>query len=222
MAAEAVQYPISLAVEDYLPVLLTVAGVLLLRRALPGRPGIGVAAALIGAGGFAKATAKFIAAADGPELPWLRDLLFPLLTLGFGVLCLVVGGAREGRVPRWLAYLVPGLTALCAVGALLARDPIPMLVSTTVFATLTGIYLIAMARARGDGRTAALFGAQLLVFFLLGPLASRPDQTVALQWVEQLCNTTAQVAFCVAAWRLSSGRATVDDQVVADDEAGLR
>ncbi|WP_067814576.1 hypothetical protein [Nocardia inohanensis] len=194
-------YPVSLAVEDFAPVLFTTAGVLLLSRILTPARAV-PAAALIGAGGSAKATAKLIAATGGPDLPWLRDLLFPLLSLGFGLLCLALGRQRTGETPRWMLLLVPGLIMLCGLGAILAADPIPLLVSTTVFATIAGVHLIALARARGDTATAALFGTQLLVFFILGPLASRPDQTVALQWVEQLCNTAAQAAFLLAAWRL--------------------
>ncbi|WP_194818169.1 hypothetical protein [Nocardia sp. XZ_19_385] len=213
------EYPISLAVEDFVPVVLTTTGVLLLRRPLAStgvRQGVVVAATLIGTAGFTKATAKLIAATGGPDLPWLRNLLFPLLTLGFGVLCLVAASARIGRVPPWLGYLVPGLTAACALGAILAHDPIPMLLSTTVFATLTGSQLILMARARGDNIAAGLFGTQLLVFFLLGPLASRPDQTVTLQWIEQLCNTAAQAAFLIAAWRLSAATvaAPTDEELI--------
>ncbi|MEV0248664.1 hypothetical protein AB0H76_18835 [Nocardia sp. NPDC050712] len=200
----AVDYPVSLAVEDFVPVLLTTGGVVLLRRLVAPGWGVAVAAVLIGLGGGTKATAKLVAALGGPDLPWLRSLLFPLLTLGFGLLCLELARLRAGTVPAWLGYLVPGLTVVCAVSAVLARDPLPMLVSTTVFATLTGIWLITLARARGDTVAAALFGLQLLGFFVLGPLAARPDQTVTLQWIEQLSNTAAQAAFLIAAWRLTA------------------
>ncbi|MEU4411644.1 hypothetical protein [Nocardia salmonicida] len=204
MSTDAIDYPISLAIEDFAPVLFTTAGVLLLRRVLGGGPAPVAAAVFIGAGGLAKAGAKLIAAADGPALPWLSEMLFPLLTLGFALLCTAAARTRTGTSPRWLRYLVVGLIVACGVGALLARDSIPMLVSTTVFATITGIYLIGIARDRGDTVAAGLFGVQLLSFYVLGPLASRPDQTVTLQWIEQLCNTAAQAAFLAAAWRLAA------------------
>ncbi|MFE9783922.1 hypothetical protein ACFYO7_00915 [Nocardia salmonicida] len=203
MSTAALDYPISLAIEDFAPVLFTTAGVLLLRRVLGGGPAPVAAAAFIGAGGLAKAGAKLIAAADGPAPPWLSELLFPLLTLGFALLCTAAARTRTETSPRWLRYLVVGLTVVCGLGALLAHDAIPMLVSTTVFATISGIYLIGIARDRGDTVAAGLFGVQLLSFYILGPLASRPDQTVALQWIEQLCNTAAQAAFLAAAWRLA-------------------
>lgn len=196
-------YPLSLAIEDFAPVLLTTCGVLLLRR-LTGGGWVVVAAGLIGTGGFAKAAAKLVVAADGPDLPWLRGMLFPLLTLGFALLYVELTRTATGRIPRWLVILAPGLTAACAVGAVLAAETLPMLVSTTVFATLTGIHLIGLARQRGDTVAAALIGVQLLAFFALGPLASRSDQSVALQWAEQVCNTAAQAAFLIAAWRLSA------------------
>ncbi|MQY28359.1 hypothetical protein NRB56_39430 [Nocardia sp. RB56] len=198
-----VDYPISLAVEDFVPVLLTTGGVLLLARRCPG-PRIVVAAALIGAGGFAKATAKLIAAAGGPDLPWLRDMLFPLLTVGFALLYLSLTRDSAHRRLRGAAALT--VVALCAVAAVLAGGPLPMLMSTTVFATLTGIHLIGLARRDGDRTAAVLIGSQLTAFFVLGPLGSRPDQTVVLQWAEQLCNTAAQAAFLVATRRLTAAR----------------
>jgi len=195
-------YPLALAVEDFAPVLLTTCGVLLLRR-LTGSGGVVLAAALIGTGGFAKATAKLVVAAGGPDLPWLRGMLFPLLTLGFALLYAELRRAATGRLSRGFIIPTVALIAVCAVAAILAADTLPMLVSTTVFATLTGIHLIRLARRRGDNLSAALIAAQLLAFFVLGPLGARPDQTVALQWTEQLCNTAAQTAFLIAAYRLA-------------------
>ncbi|WP_194824413.1 hypothetical protein [Nocardia sp. XZ_19_231] len=216
MSTAAIDYPLSLAIEDFAPVLFTTAGVLLLRRVLGGGPAPVAAAVFIGAGGLAKATAKLVAAAGGPDLPWLSEMLFPFLTVGFGLLCLAASRTKTDTSPRWLRYLVVGLTAVCALGALAARDSIPMLVSTTVFATITGIYLIGIARDRGDTVAAGLFGVQLLSFYVLGPLASRPDQTVTLQWIEQLCNTAAQAAFLAGAWRLAAATA-VSEKAVATE-----
>lgn len=201
----------ALAVEDFVPVLLTLAGVCLLSRYTGARhrPGVLLAAALIGAGGLAKAVWKLIVALGGPDLPWLELMLFPLLTAGFGLLARVLTARPDGSAPGWIPPLVIGLSALCAGGAVLAGSTSPLLVSTTVFATLCGVHLIMAARRRGDVTAAALFGVQLLGFFVLSPLAARPDQTIALQWVEQLSNTAAQGAFAVAAFRLGRTRQEV-------------
>ncbi|MFC8529834.1 hypothetical protein [Nocardia sp. NPDC057227] len=193
-------YPVSLAVEDFVPVVFTTCGVLLLRR-VTGTPGTIAAAALIGAGGFAKATAKLVVALDGPDLVWLRSALFPLLTLGFALLYLEL--TRNPGISRTRAAIAAAVTGVCAVAALLVADALPMLVSTTVFATLTAVRLIGLARSRGDTLAAVLFGAQIAVFFVLGPLGARADQTVALQWIEQLTNTAGQAAFLLGAVRLA-------------------
>ncbi|MEV4187307.1 hypothetical protein AB0J28_38355 [Streptosporangium canum] len=204
-------YPVALAAEDFVPVVLTVTGVCLLGRYTGARhrPGVLLAAALIGAGGLSKAVWKLIVALGGPDLPWLELMLFPLLTAGFGLLAWILTARHDGSAPGWIPPLVIGLPALCAGGAVLAGSTLPLLVSTMVFATLSGVHLILAARRRGDTLAAALFGVQLLGFFVLSPLAARPDQTVALQWVEQLSNTAAQGAFAVAAFRLGRTRQEV-------------
>ncbi|ACZ89326.1 hypothetical protein [Streptosporangium roseum] len=204
-------YPVALAAEDFVPVVLTVTGVCLLGRYAGDRhrPGVLLAAALIGAGGLSKAGWKLIVALGGPDLPWLELMLFPLLTAGFGLLAWILTAHHDGSAPGWIPPLVIGLPALCAGGAVLAGSTLPLLVSTMVFATLSGVHLILAARRRGDLLAAALFGVQLLGFFVLSPLAARPDQTVALQWVEQLSNTAAQGAFAVAAFRLGRTRQEV-------------
>ncbi|WP_040794911.1 hypothetical protein [Nocardia higoensis] len=197
------EYPLSLAIEDYVPVVLTTCAVLLLRR-ITGSGRAAVAAGLIGAGGLAKATAKLVVAAGGPDLPWLRGALFPLLTLGFALLYVDLVGAATGRIRPRLLVGALALIAVCAAGAAVLGDALLMLVSTTVFATLTGIHLIRLARRRGDGLSAALIGLQLTAFFVLGALGARPEQPIALQWVEQLSNTAAQAAFLLAVVRLTS------------------
>lgn len=196
----ALDVPVALAVEDFVPVVFTTGGVLLLRR-VTGTPGTIAAAALIGAGGFAKAGAKLILALDGPDLVWLRSALFPLLTLGFALLYLEL--TRSPGFARARVALVVALTGGCAIAALLVADVLPMLVSTTVFATLTAARLIGLAGSSGDTPAAVLFGAQIAVFFVLGPLGAKEDQTVALQWIEQLTNTAGQAAFLLGALRLS-------------------
>ncbi|MQY24101.1 hypothetical protein [Nocardia macrotermitis] len=203
-----VNYPIPLAVEDFAPVLLTAVGVLLLRRTVPDRrTTVTVAAALIGCGGLAKATAKLLAALDLGDHAWLRGALFPLLAVGFGLLCLAL---PPRPTPTWLRILVPLLIAACAVGGVLKGAPSVFLVGTMIFATVAGVQLISTARARRVALAAVLFAVQLAAFFLLGFLASRDGQTIPLQWVEQLSNTAAQVAFVYAAWRLGSASGPAD------------
>ncbi|MFA1547871.1 hypothetical protein [Actinomadura chokoriensis] len=191
-------YPIALAVEDFVPVALTAAGVALLRHKHALIP---AASALIVTGGFAKATWKLIVALDGPDLRWLHEALFPLLAVGFTLLVFALSRElhRSGH-PVLLA--VPLLAALAASAAL--RDSWPAMVWTIIAVTGAGALLLRAAVRAGDTLGASLFGLWLAGQYLLGPMAARAEQSISLQWVEQSCNTLAQAAFAFAAWRLTT------------------
>lgn len=190
-------YPIALAVEDFVPVALTAAGVAMLRhkhRLVP------LAAVLVVAGGFAKATWKLIVALDGPDLQWLHEALFPLLAAGFTLLVFAL--ARELRHSGHPAALAVPLAAALAASAAL-RDTWPAMVWTIIAVTGAGALLLREAVRAGDRATASLFGLWMAGQYLLGPMAARAEQSIPLQWVEQSCNTFAQAAFAYAAWRLA-------------------
>ncbi|WP_436775829.1 hypothetical protein [Yinghuangia sp. YIM S09857] len=212
-------YPLALALEDLVPVAFTGVGVAFLVGHLAAsgpagaRTGRGVAEARVGAalvvlGGSAKAVWKVVVAADGPDHTWLESLLFPCLGTGFSLLALAllkardaVGGEARRRTPPLWAVLG---TCAAAVGAAAAlRDTWPALILTVLASTVTAVTLVLRAKHAGDIPAAALFGGWLAGMLILGPLAGRSDQTIALQWVEQLCNTVTQGAFAVAAWRLA-------------------
>lgn len=191
-------YPPALAAEDFVPVALTALGVALLRRRHPLVP---AAAALIVAGGSAKAAWKLIVALDGPDLPWLQGALFPLLATGFTVLAFALS-RESARPPHPAAFAVPPAAALAAAAAL--RDTWPAMVWTIIAVTVAAVLLLRSAARAGDPLAATLFGLWLAGQYLLGPMAARAEQSIALQWVEQSCNTIAQAAFAFAAWRLAA------------------
>lgn len=189
-------YPPALAAEDFVPVALTALGVALLRRRHPLVP---PAAALIVAGGFAKAAWKLIVAVDGPDLPGLHGALFPLLATGFTALAFAL--SREAaRPPHPAGFAVPLAAALAASAAL--RDAWPAMVWTIIAVTVAAVLLLRSAARAGDRLAATLFGLWLAGQYLLGPMAAGAEQSIALQWAEQSCNTLAQAAFAFAAWRL--------------------
>jgi hypothetical protein len=49
---------------------------------------------------------------------------------------------------------------------------------------------------------AALFIINLVGVFLLNGLARMPEQTIALQWIEESINTVSWLAFAVAAYKI--------------------
>ncbi|MFD3326650.1 hypothetical protein [Streptomyces sp. NPDC058701] len=209
----ALDYPLSLAVEDFVPVVLTGAGAALLtsplRRFGAGRGRAGTAgAALVFLGGLSKAAWKLIVALDGPDIVLMNKALFPTLSAGFLLLAYALpalnpeggpGPENRRRPPLW-AWAA--LWAAVGAAGLALRSTAPSLVLTIAAVTLVGVRLILLARTQGDIPAAAAGGLWLTGMYALGPLAARPDQTVALQWIEQSANTATQAAFLFAAWRL--------------------
>ncbi|MEU4084800.1 hypothetical protein [Streptomyces aureus] len=213
-----VDYPLALAVEDFVPVVLTGVGAALLtgplRRhgARTGR-GATAGAALILLGGLSKATWKLTVALDGPDVQTLNKALFPCLSAGFllltqALLTLPTTGAHEraaarGTPPLWGFAAVWAFTGLAG---LLLTSTAPHMVLTIVAVTVCAVRLILLARSHGDTMAASAGGLWLTGMYVLGPLAARPDQSVALQWVEQSANTLTQAAFVLLAWRLARHR----------------
>ncbi|MFD2352072.1 hypothetical protein ACFSTC_26630 [Nonomuraea ferruginea] len=76
-------------------------------------------------------------------------------------------------------------------------DTWPMLIVTTVSATLVGIRLLLLSRRAGAAAAVYLFGFNLLGTYVMGLLASRPEQTIALQWAEEILNTLNWSAFAL-------------------------
>lgn len=199
----------ALALEDFVPVILTTIAVTLLARWSPRRRVAGFAGViLIAAGGLGKATWKLLAVGWGLDLHILADALFYCLGPGFMLVAwslLKSAGARA----HWfipIALTIGALGAAVAVG-----DDYPVLILTITGATGTAVALVLLGRARRD-RVAVIASAIWIAGqYALGPLATHPDQTLALQWIEQLSNTLAQATLLVAAWRITRTKVTTSD-----------
>ncbi|MFJ3666906.1 hypothetical protein ACIPSE_10670 [Streptomyces sp. NPDC090106] len=210
-----VDYPVSLAVEDFVPVLLTaVAAARLVRPAArTGRDGRLLALAgtvLIASGGLSKAVWKLVVALDGPDIQPLNKALFPLLSAGFLLLSLALlrfplrtEGVSASADTSRLRWVFAGLWTAVSALSLALGSTAPVMVLAIAAVTVCAIRLILLARAAGDTLAASAAGFWLLGMYVLGPLAARPDQSVALQWIEQSCNTLTQAAAVLAAWRLA-------------------
>ncbi|MFI6480961.1 hypothetical protein ACIBH1_23740 [Nonomuraea sp. NPDC050663] len=188
-------YPLSLALVDFLPVLAMAIGITLLVPLLdgPARVAGATGGALVVLGGALKAVWKLLVAAGGPDVAILSAVQFYLFAPGFAMLAWAV---LSHRAPWWAfaAFTGAGLAAAVATGATW-----PLLLITTVCATVLSVRLLLLS-----GRLAErlLFGFNLLGTYAMGLLASRPEQTIALQWVEESLNTLIWTAFAVAVWRL--------------------
>ncbi len=211
-------YPLSLALEDLLPVIFFGIGLILLARMIgemhsPARGRATLGAILITLGGLTKVVWKIVIAATGTDINGLDDLLFVFLAPGFILLAWATGEAqRAGKgqsiqrtwifpaVLLGLGILGAGYTGFTQTG----RTWVYILLATTTIANVWASALfIRHARQEGLKLAAGLFFVNILLVFVLSGMGRIPSQTVALQWVEQIINTFSTGAFAFAAWKLS-------------------
>lgn len=221
------EYTLALAFEDFLPVLFSSLGLFWLARMIAGlhagsRSMAYTGWALITVGGLSKVVYKLILAAGGPSIPALNNALFVFMGPGFTLFSWALWWAQQqmaGRMPPSNVWLRPlALIAIFLVGAIAVywvqggRAWVFVLLTLTTFANLAlGILLIRQARQQGLRLATALFLVNLVFVFMLNGMARMPNQTVPLQWVEQILNTFSQAAFAYAAWQLARDTARRPD-----------
>jgi hypothetical protein len=205
---------VALAVEDFVPVILTAIGLAFVTRMIRRVDrGAGTWAAagtlLIVSGGLSRAGWKLTLAAGGPDLVPLFLALYVFLATGYLLFAMALWrgwqamNGRRARVPVWL----PALVAIALLGPLTAvlapagGRIVPLLWLFTATAGSIVVSLLLARWARGIGRPGLgwLFIVSLLVTVALNGLARAEDQSETLQWVEQLLNTVNQGAFLVGA-----------------------
>lgn len=196
-------YPIVLALEDFVPTLLGLAGFTLLSRVAPtpeARHAGLAGAVLIGAGGVAKCAWKLAYAADIGDWTVLEQSLFPLMAAGAALLAwaLAVTVRRGRKTHRWPFAVT---YALGVAGSFAAGSLHPMFVVATFGVTAVSVLGAVVAGRYQQWWAISLFVLGLVLVTSLVPLRQSPQhETLAYQWLEQSLNTSAQAALLVAAW----------------------
>jgi hypothetical protein len=209
-------YPIVLALEDFVPVIFGTAGFALLSRTAPssGARQAGLAGALlIGAGGIAKCVWKLGYAAELGDWKLFEQALFPLMAAGATLLAWALAvtvrkGKRTHVWPFALAF------ALCVAGAVLGQSLNPLFVAATLGVTAVSVLGAVIAGRHQQWWAVSLYALGLVLVMGLVPLrGSDSHHTLAFQWLEQGINTTAQACLLVAAWL--TARAVSSDRLLA-------
>lgn len=215
------QYTIGLALEDFVPVILSSIGMWLLTHLITqvnkeaGRLAF-VGWLLISLGGLSKSSWKLIMALSNgsQDIVILDNLLFVLLGPGFVFMAwalwcgyrIVTNKSRPG------IWLVPmAVTAVFLIPVIFTAFSQPssrtwffiLLTMTTLGNLVLGILLIGQSLFLKRPWIAVLFGINLITIFMLSGMARIPDQSIPLQWTEQIINTLSQGAFAFAAWQLA-------------------
>jgi hypothetical protein len=211
------EYTLSLALVDFLPVLFAAFGYFYIFRlvsfVLPVQGRIALLGGiLVVTGGLSRAIWKVLmASSEGTTNPvWLENAMFILMAPGYILLAWSVWQtARSVQGKRifggWLLpvtiILIVLLTSFYRYnsdsGSLIWER---ILLTTLVFATLlTGILLVIFAFRLQLTRAAGLFLVSLVIVLVMNGLARQSEQPIRLQWVEEVLNTVSWLAFAVGA-----------------------
>lgn len=216
-------YSLGLALQDYFPVIFSSLGLWaiarLIRRIDPKLGQMALLAwLLITIGGALKATwVLTLALTNGQtDLVFFDKSLFVWLGIGFLIMSYAISYAWrviDRNSPREQIWRWPLITTvLFFVIAALMGMPNPdengwrffFLAVMTVGNVAAAFLLIRQARKQGQGLVALLFTLNITVMFILSGLA-RTEQTILMQWMSQIFNTIAQIAFWIGGTLLARG-----------------
>lgn len=198
-----------MALFDFIPVFLSAVAVCFLARWMQGKFAFTkttwIGALTVAAGGLSKASWKLIVVTTKNDIQILDNALFPLLGAGFVLLFLsfVFGVFKKERWVWPIALAVIAAFYIWSYTMLGASNPrawmFVLLGMTVGFSTLLSLSLTGVCLARKKILAAFLIFGSIIGYFYLAKLARLPDQTLALQWQEELINTGSQGAFLLGA-----------------------
>lgn len=215
-----------LALEDFVPVALNAVALWLLARTslrLDRRAGMYVSASLIllAVGGLTKPTYKLILALSdrASDFAILDDLLFWFLAPGFILLTTGLRAAFAADQQRASAVGLGGLmvatVVIVAAGSILALDSDAWFVLLLAVATLANVLAVAVlmrwSSNKQDRWGVAFYAGSLAIVFGLAWAAASLEQTIPVQWGEQLSSTASQALFLTASVRLTRRVSTPTD-----------
>jgi hypothetical protein len=215
-------YSVSVALFDFLPVLVAAIGLGCLARGIGRRhralaPVAWAAAAAITLGGLCKASWKLIIAVHDQRVDWLDHLLFILLAPGFVAMAFSLIHARSAWQDRlaadtagfpalplllWLALPLAGALAL-GISHPGTRLWFFWLLAVTTFANWTLLVqaIIAARRSALPGWVSIGFAYNIVATLALAGLARLPPGETSA-WIQEGVNLTAQSALALGFWRL--------------------
>lgn len=186
-------YPLSLALFDFVPTLAFLVGAFylvktsLICRGRPSSRMLMLSTLLVFLGGFTKALWKLLVAAQVADIFWLGQVQFVLSGIGFLGMCVaviyMVRGHRRERA---------GSRAMLAMAAW----KIPFLFVMTLSSLGANGILAYMSFKRGVRLAAIGFVISVMGIIAMGSLASG-EQTITMQWIEELVNAVTQFGFMV-------------------------
>jgi len=214
------EYTLSLALVDFLPVIFTAIGLIYIARMVSHISKAHGQAAYVGAvltvaGGFFKAVWKLFMASSGGtiDINWMEDGLFVWMAPGYTLLLWSVWQTvrtvnNKKTMNAWVAPLVFIVIMFAGSFYLYTSNPASpawerVLLSVMVLATVfTGILLIVFGFRQKMPLAGWLFIVNLIGIFLLNGLARIDEQTITLQWIEEGINAVSWLCFLIASQKV--------------------
>jgi len=207
-------FPLSMALQNYIPIVLSGLGLFWVARMIgAAHPAAGRLAlagfALIVTAGALKATWKLVMAIARLDIPLLSQSLFPFIAPGFSLMAWALFWSKRNS-DRALVWWPPVLVSAAALLGALAlsitrtdRTWVFVLIglSTVANVGLAGL-LVHSALQHGSYLAAGLFALNLLITFALSAIAGMSNKPLEVHWTEQIINTLSNLGFAWAAWTM--------------------
>ena len=224
-STSAQEYNVALAIEDFVPVVLAAAALVITAQAVGTRVPRAFPVALIGA-------VVVVAGRSGQgdlEAPGRHRLLgvpdpgaAALPVPGLRVQRPGLGAAQRQARQRAARLAVRGLSRRRRPSAPCGwATNWPLLIAAAVSATVLGITAAVMAFRAGKPGVGVLFILYVLGTNILPPLAAQPKQSAELQWAEQLTNSAVQLCFLLGALWLREHLTSKANEDSAEHRTGV-
>jgi hypothetical protein len=149
------------------------------------------------------------------NLAWFDKGMFMWMSVGFTLLAFALwfmSEIRSGKRQPNRIWLGPSIVLGLSFVAIFFTGFPDLTINTwrfillgvmTIGNVVMVVLLIQQARYNNLNKMAWLFLANIVIVFVLSGLARMPEQSIPLQWTEQLLNTFGQGAFAYAGWKLA-------------------
>ncbi len=212
------EFPLSLALQNYMPVAFSAIGLVLIARMLqrehaPAGRLAWVGAAVLIFAGVMKASWKLAMAIARVDVPFFNQGFFPMIAPGFLLMAWSVWSNQRALSAR--AVALPPLVAVVVVlgvAALLAQLAAGrtwahwLIAVATVGNVSLALLLTRRALSQRQPLAATLFVLNLLITFALSAIAGMPEKPLHIHWTEQIISTISNAGFAWAAWMIAQRR----------------
>jgi len=209
------KYPLSLALVDYIPVVLTIVGQYILLTAFKNDFSAVYGYAIAGSvlmftGGFLKSTWKTIIAANEKDIRWMENSLFPFLAPGaclfsWASFCAQRAAQNLESVSILIPIIISAVFLLWSISRINKPGKwfLPLVLLLTVSMGVVTWNAWTLASINNNPLAAWLFIISFLISLITAGV-SRRAATIKMQWVMEISNSFSAAFFVLAALKLFS------------------